>query len=328
MRQQLRSAAAVLAGVPFAVCYGLAARMLFGAPGRSDLIAPLSLAFLFLVPVGVGALAVWLLPARLRSSWTYGAVMPLVSISLAVVVAGALALEALICIVMALPILLGMGLLGGLLICALARRRQARDQAGPMMLGVLLLGPLLFAPFETRLPRPEAPIRTETRVVIRADAATVWRNIIEVPPIRPEERRFSLLFDLFGVPRPLRATLERGGVGGLRRGVFEDRLAFEETITAWEERRRIVWQIAVDERAPVPAPWNEIGGRFFRVSGAGYRIEPLDERTVVLHLDSTSQLATRFNGYGGLWVRWGLGEFQREVLHVIKARAEAEAAGR
>ena len=69
----------------------------------------------------------------------------------------------------------------------------------------------------------------------------------------------------------------------------------------------------------------EIGGRFFRVSGAGYRIEPLDDRTVVLHLDSTSQLATRFNGYGALWVRWGLGEFQREVLHVIKARAEAEA---
>ena len=74
------------------------------------------------------------------------------------------------------------------------------------------------------------------------------------------------------------------------------------------------------------APWQEIGGRYFDVTAAGYRIEPLENGHVRLHLSSTHRLTTRFNSYGLLWTRWGLAEFQDEILHVLKARAEGEAA--
>jgi hypothetical protein len=99
---------------------------------------------------------------------------------------------------------------------------------------------------------------------------------------------------------------------------------FVERIAAWEPERRISWEIRVGDRSRVPAPWSEIGGRAFDVSEASYWIEPVDAGTVVLHLDSRYRLSTRFNKYGALWAGWGLSEFQGEVLHVIKARSEAE----
>jgi hypothetical protein len=70
------------------------------------------------------------------------------------------------------------------------------------------------------------------------------------------------------------------------------------------------------------APWPEIGGRYFDVTAASYWIEPLAAGRVRLHLSSTHRLTTRFNAYGLLWTRWGLGEFQAYVLQIIKARAQ------
>lgn len=325
MSQRLKSAAGLLAGVPFALLYGLMARVLFGAEEFSTLLATMSLAFLFLVPVGVGALTVQLMPRRRRTSWLAAIMLPWVSLLLAVGVAGLLALEALVCIVMAIPVLLVMGSVGGVLVCAVARAREAAgsDRGTMPLMSLVLLGPLVLGSLEGRLPPQSALVRTETRVVIAATPDTVWRSVVRVPPIRPHERSFSLLFDTLGVPRPREARLESEGLGGVRRGIFDEGLVFVETITAWEEGRHIAWDIAVDDRAATAAPWREVGGRFFDVTGAAYRIEPLEDGRVVLHLDSESRLTTRFNGYGALWVRWGLGEFQREVLAVIKARAEA-----
>ena len=326
--QRLRTVAGLLAGLPFAIIYGLTARMAFAADEFPGYFSTMSVAFLFLVPLVVGALTVWLAPAPQRQSWTYALLMPLAACALAALVAGAFAWEALICIVMALPILAIMGSAGGALACLLARTRaRAAQSAGnTTIIGALLLVPYLGGLVEQRVPTRPLTVTTETQIVIQADAETVWRNITRVPRIQQDERAFSLLFDVLGAPRPLEAMLEAEGAGGLRRGMFEHNLVFDETITGWEPGRRISWAIAVGDRAAVPAPWREIGGQYFDVTGASYRIEPRPDGSVVLHLDSTCRLTTHFNGYGAIWARWGLGQFQDEVLRVIRSRAEAEAA--
>jgi hypothetical protein len=235
-----------------------------------------------------------------------------------------LAYEALICVVMALPILLPMSSLGGTIMAAVLRRRTERDQT--TLLGIFLIAPFLVAPIEHQVPVQTATATVETSIVIEADAATVWANLVEVALIQEEERSFSPVFDLFGAPRPLAATLDRAGVGGIRRGLFEDGLAFVETITVWEPARRIVWSIGADTSQVTRAPWQEIGGRYFDVTAASYQLEPLGPDRVILHLSSTHRLSTRFNPYGLLWTRWGLAEFQRQVLQILKARAEAASA--
>lgn len=315
----LRGILGFLSGVPFAVAYGVMARIAFGSNTGSDLLAsPLSAAFLLLVPLAIGSLAVWLAPPEQRTEWGYALAVAAGACVIAIAITGLLAIEALICIVMASPILLAGAAIGGALACLVLRRR-ARDRT--TLIGILIL-PFIVGPLEARFPMTDSWGTVETQITIKADAATVWSMITRVPPIRPEERRYSLLFDLFGVPRPLEATLDQPGQGGLRRGWFEDNLMFAERIAVWEPEQRIVWEIAVGDRGVVPAPWREIGGRSFDITAASYRIEPLDSDTVVLHLDSSYRLSTRFNGYGALWARWGLGEFQGEVLRVIKARAE------
>jgi hypothetical protein len=74
------------------------------------------------------------------------------------------------------------------------------------------------------------------------------------------------------------------------------------------------------------AAYLEIGGRYFTVTGAAYQIERLEPARVLLTLSSTHRLTTYFNQYGLLWTRWGLAEFQRQILHILKQRAEQEAA--
>jgi hypothetical protein len=321
---RMRPIAGLLSGIPFAIAYGALARLMFDDRVNGDAFSTLSLAFLVLVPLGVGALAVRLGPPERRTSWLYAAAVSAGACFLGAIVAGLLAIEASICIAMALPILLGMGALGGLLMCAVLRRAARRQAAGDgAVLGLLLLAPFLAAPLERQAPVPDAHGHAETQLVIRADADTVWRTLLSVPAIQPKERRFSLLFDLFGVPRPQEARLESPGLGGLRQGRFDHDLRFSERITDWQPGRRIAWDITVVDRARVPAPWNGIGGPAFDVTGAAYRLEPRADGTVTLHLDSGYRLTTPFNGYGALWVEWGLGEFQQQVLEVIKARAEA-----
>ena len=323
--QRTRSIAAALAGVPFGLIYGITARMVFGSDQFPGYFATMSIAFLFLVPLVIGALTVGLAPAEQRTSWVYAICMPLASCGIALLLIGALAWEVLICLVMAAPIVAAMGSLGGVLVCAVARSRAKRDgiTTNATLIGVLLLSPYLAGLIEGRIPTEDRLVGTQTQIIIHASPEVLWRNIVRVPRIRPEERSFSLLFDLFGAPRPLEAMLEQDGQGGLRRGMFEDNVVFLEQITGWEPGRRIEWAITAGDRTAVPAPWNEIGGRYFAVTRAGYRIEPIDASTVVLHLDSTARLSTHFNHYAALWARWGLGEFQSQVLRVIKARAEA-----
>jgi hypothetical protein len=318
---RLREFAGLLSGVPFAVAYGVLARLAFSGDGSNEfLFAPLSAVFLLLVPAVVGALAVWMAPATKRTNWGYALATAVASCLIATVITGLLAIEALICVLMASPILLSEAAIGGALACWLMRRRE---RTRTNLMGLLIV-PFLLAPFESLVPVADFHGRVSTQITIEADPAAVWGQITSVPRIQPEERRYSVLFDLLNVPRPLEATLGEPGSGGMRYGWFEQNLRFDERIAAWEPGRRIAWDITVGDRGAVPAPWREIGGRAFDVTGASYWIEPVDSNTLILHLDSTYRLSTRFNGYGSRWVTWGLGEFQGEVLHVIKGRAERD----
>jgi len=165
-------------------------------------------------------------------------------------------------------------------------------------------------------------IRTvETQVVINASAETIWQNIIRVPEITAAEQHFDF-FHLAGVPSPVEATLTTEGVGGIRHGYFDNGLVFVETITEWQPLQAISFDIHAQGGANVPAPFNEIGGRYFEILSAAYRLEPLNETQVILHLSSRHRLTTNFNVYGGLWTDWMLSDFQNYVLSIVKARCE------
>jgi hypothetical protein len=319
-----------LSGMPFGLLYGGLARWFFGSnPLRfnENGFGTLSLAFLFLVPVAIGALTVFFAPSRLRASWVYALFMPWLSSFIAALVAGILALEASICIAMALPILIVMASGGGLITFLIFKRFG--ESTNTTMLSLVLLAPFVLAPIESQFPVADAYRTVHTQIEIAASPVVVWQNIIRVAPIQDNERAFSWLFDVFGAPKPLEATLNGAQSGAMRQGKFAGGLFFHENIVVWQPNERLDFEITADNQIQRSglvslAPWSEIGGKYFAVPQASYRIEPLGNGKLILHLSSTHRLTTRFNDYGGWWTEWGLREFQNQILHVVKLRAEAQ----
>ncbi|MCB0077105.1 MAG: hypothetical protein KDD73_06740 [Anaerolineales bacterium] len=337
MSNRVRLLLSAGAGIPVGLLYGLVVRWLFGldvpaGPEVSDafiaftnVLETMSIAFLFVVPVVIGALTVRIAPDEQRRSVPFALLMPWVSTILTLITVALLGMEAVICLVMALPIFLVLASLGGYLF------RLPEDEIAPrsdrrqnMTLALLALLPFLVAPIEQRLPTPDRYPVVENTILIDAPVEAVWENIASVPLIQPEEQGFSA-FHLLGLPKPLEATLSHEGVGGVRQATFENNLAFVETVTEWAPPYRISFSIVRDRDPRLPAPLTQIGGKYFDVLDGQYVVEPLADGRVRLHLRSTHRLSTTFNLYGSLWTERIMSDLQGYILRIIKARAEAGA---
>jgi len=282
----------------------------------------MSVTFLFVFPVAVGACAVAMAPAESRGRFTvwYALIVPWLAIVLLGVVTLFFALEAIICVLMALPFFLPLASVGAALAVAMFAmlKRAGAHQASGL---ILLMLPFLIGPIETQISAPDTLHVVRNSVVIEASPEAVWRQIIRVPAIGREEQRGSLLHWI-GVPKPVEATLSHEGVGGVREASFEQGLIFVETVTEWEDRRSIGFSIVRDQSSRPPAPFGEIGGPYFDMLDGRYEIEPLSENRVILHLSSTHRVTTRFNWYAGLWTEPIMSELQRYILAIVKTRSQ------
>lgn len=316
---------AFIFSIAIGVIYGVFVRLSFSQDFSQGVISTLSIGFMTLVPLAMGALTVFFYERRVgRLTYANAFIQSLRMGFVFLLVVGVLAFELLICLVMATPfftIIAGVGGMVMLWVLRMARRRTQYKNSPNVVLVILLFAPYFVSPLE-RMFTPQALIHTvETMLVINATPQTIWQNIIRVPEITSDEQRPSL-FQLLGVPRPIEATLNSEGVGGLRYGIFADGVAFNETITLWQPDQAIAFDIVVDTKPQQGGIFSEIGGPFFDVLGASYELEPLGNGQVVLHLSGTYRLTTNFNGYGQLWIDLIMGDFQNYILSVVKARAE------
>lgn len=238
----------------------------------------------------------------------------------------ALGWEGAICIVMPLPILLAMGTLGGV-IAGLALLQRQRARAAPAVVALALL-PFLVGPIEPRLPAPVEERIVENEVVLAADATTVWRHIVRVAAIQPQEQR-QTFFHRIGIPQPREATLDHEGLGGVREASCHGGILFRETIDAWQPERTLGFGIRVVPESIQDGVLDEhvrVGGAYFDVLYGRFEIEPLGPQLVRLHLSSRHRLTTRLNAYAGLWSSAVMHDLQFSICQVIKRRCEAAVA--
>jgi hypothetical protein len=87
-----------------------------------------------------------------------------------------------ICIVMALPLLLPLSSLGGLL----AGSSKPGRRTTPLLMAVL---PFAVAPLESRWQPPVRLQDNVTQVVVDAPPAVVWEHVVRVDSITARERR-------------------------------------------------------------------------------------------------------------------------------------------
>jgi hypothetical protein len=305
-----------LLGAALGLAYGLTARFIADNDALGRVFAVMSLGFFLIVPFVLGVLTVRQVEAPSRLFRIFAPWIPML---LVVVIAVALGWEGMICVVMALPILLIMASLGGMMTSA----EQVRSRT---TLPVLLALPYLLAPVERRIPEPERSGETVTEIDIAAPPSVVWPLIASVDSIRPNEQRPALYLAL-GFPRPISATLSRPGIGGIRSARFEHGLTFTETVTDWNPPRRLSFTIEANTDSVPPDALDahvSVGSPHFDVLTGTYELHPLDGgRGTRLVLRSTHRLATRFNPYASWWVERVMSSIQSHISEVHKQRAEA-----
>ncbi len=306
---------AVWVGVAAGALYGLFMRLLSeNSKEFGDYFLVMTASFMLGVPLLVGYLTV--LPRR-RPSLPYAIFMPWLPTLLCVAISAAIGLEGAICIVMGLPAMLLLASTGGLF----ARTDWGRRKG---FAGLAACLPLALAPIEGQIPLPRSARIVETSIEIEASPAAIWREIVSVRPILPEERR-PALFTAIGFPAPISAVIDHPGVGAVRQARFEGGVLFLEAVTVWEPERELAFTIDAQTEAIPPAtldPHVTIGGAYFDVLEGTYRIEPLAAGRSRLELLSRTRVSTHFNFYAGAWSDAVMRSIQRNILEIVRARAE------
>lgn len=314
----------LLTGVLSGLLYGLACRM-FIYENLENALLITTFGFVFLVPFVIGFLVIMPLP-ELESPWQrFGRAFffPWVAIScmlLSVFLAG---FEVMLCIFMASPIFFFMSSLGGIAAEYLPGNNAQRPRQ--MILASVLVLPLGVSAAENFIPLPPEFQEVRTQIDIQASPEAVWEQIKRVPTITEAEQTPNF-FHWIGFPRPLAATLSHEGVGGVREATFEENVMFYETVTEWNPPESLAFQIEPElslSTSPIMTDMI-LGGDYFDVLDGRYEIEPLDERTVRLHLSSKHRVSTHYNLYASFWTYWIMEDLQNYILRVLKRRAEAQ----
>jgi hypothetical protein len=270
-----------------------------------------------LTPFVIGAITAYVANFRADLGLGETALVVVMAIAIGSLALVAVAVEGLICIIMAAPLGLGMALIGGILgrSMALLTRRSAAQT-----LPCIALLPLMFA-VENVLP-PVAHFDMDQTIAVAAPPDVVWKSILSTDPI---EGPLALPFRL-GVAYPLRGEVRGEGVGAERLGEFSTGTAIER-VTEWGPNRKLAFVVVRDipgmrELSPyehVHAP-HAIG--YFRTISTSFELVPgADGGTYILERTS-HELRLDPVPYWLPMARWIIRQNNARVLEHIRAHAE------
>lgn len=233
-----------------------------------------------------------------------------------------LAIEGIICLVLASPLILLMGFIGGEAGRATARLRYA----GRSTLTSFAVLPILMAG-EVLLP-PQASFESVERVEVTASPAAVWDSVVHMGPI-PDAPAVPFRW---GLAYPMRGEILGTGVGAIRRGVFSTGIAYER-VTEWVPDRKLSFIVLSDpptmhELSPyahVNAPHTE---GYFRTLDARFTITPLGNGKTRLTLATQHELNLEPALYWMPIAQWATHANKVRVLAHFRQQAEAQGAPR
>jgi uncharacterized membrane protein YhaH (DUF805 family) len=157
------------------------------------------------------------------------------------------AMEGIICLMMAAPIAAVLSLLGGLLGFAIQAAHWGRRHVHSIFGMVILLSPGFFGIEHFTRPQPGV-FEVKSAIEINAPPGKVWQKVVafaEIPP--PKETIFRA-----GIAYPIHAEIAGRGPGAVRHCVFSTG-SFVEPITVWDEPHLLRFSVTAN-----PAPMNEL----------------------------------------------------------------------
>jgi len=229
------------------------------------------------------------------------------------------AFEGALCIAMAIPLGLIVGLLGAAVGRAIA---QSGGRAMPPAITAMLLLPLSIA-FEPAKLTGHVLHEVQSSVVINAPPERVWTHVIAFEPIaEPADLVFRL-----GIAYPRYAHIEGDGLHAVRYCVFSTG-PFVEPITAWEPGKRLEFDVRSS-----PDPLRELSfyknvspphlHGYLRSRRGEFRLVALPDGRTRLEGSTWYELEMAPEAYWRLWTDFLIHRIHDRVLQHIKAEAEA-----
>jgi uncharacterized membrane protein YhaH (DUF805 family) len=227
------------------------------------------------------------------------------------------ALEGLICIVLASPLVGGVALIGGLAGrgIALAGKRSSRQ-----VVPAFALLPVVFA-LEHLFAVPTS-FDTVQSVAVNAPVETVWNSILHMDRI---EEPLSLPYRL-GVAYPIRGDVLGEGVGAVRHGEFSTGTAIER-VTEWVPNRKLAFVVekdipAMHEMSPyehVHAP-HVVG--YFTTGTTSFELAQRSDGVTEVTLRTSHEIRLDPILYWMPMARWMVAENNARVLAHIRHQSE------
>jgi hypothetical protein len=297
---------------------GIALRLIFsGDPGGAFTV--MKGAFIYLAPIAVGAVTVYVAETKQRRKWSYYVWAPVAANALFVLGTMVMLIEGLICAVIILPLFCVLGALGGLLmggICRATRRR--REAVYSFAVLPILLG---------FIPTPEANlqrIRTiERTIVVEADPQQIWQQIHDARDIRPDEVGRAWMYRI-GVPLPIAGVTQQTPTGFVRKITMGKSIHFEQVATEWQKNQFVRWVYRFDKDSLPPRALDDhvaIGGHYFDLLDTTYKLHSTGPKTTELTITMSYRVSTQFNWYADGVARLLIGNFEEVILEFYRRRA-------
>jgi hypothetical protein len=233
----------------------------------------------------------------------------------------AFAYEGLICLVMAAPLAMPLSIAGALL----GRWIAAMTAAPPRhALPLVLALPLLAGAESLSTTLPEYEVLTV--VEVDAPPEVVWRHVVAFPDL-PAAREW---FFRCGIACPVRARIVGTGIGAVRHCEFTTG-DFVEPITAWEEPRRLAFDVTSQPDPMVElSPWRHVHpphlhDQSLRSRRGEFRLVALPGDRTRLEGRTWYTFAMHPQAY---WTRWSdlaIHAIHRRVLDHVRRLAEQDA---
>jgi hypothetical protein len=228
-----------------------------------------------------------------------------------------LAVEGLICLAMAAPIMIPLALFGAVIgHSAASMLHRSRST-----LSAIASLPLILM-VEAMLPPAGSFVSTES-VDVAASPEHVWASITDMGTIdEPPAAPFG-----WGLAYPIAGEIDGEGVGAIRRGVFSTGEAFEQ-VTVWDPGRELTFDVlsnppALKELSPydhVHAP--HLAG-YFTTAYAKFTLTPLPDGRTRLALETEHDLKLEPAIYWTPIAHWAITANKTRVLEHFAKRAEA-----
>jgi uncharacterized membrane protein YhaH (DUF805 family) len=232
------------------------------------------------------------------------------------------AIEGLLCILMAAPFALGLAALGG----TLGYTIQAAywlNKGTPVMMSIVLLFTPVIQGVEHLVKLQAETFEVRTAIEVNAPPEKVWGQVVAFAEIPlPKELLFRA-----GIAYPIRAEISGHGVGAVRHCIFSTG-PFAEPIEVWDEPRLLKFGVTAN-----PAPLNELSpyGHIQPPHLHGYFVSKQGQFLLTALPGGRTRLegATWYQhtmwpaAYWRLWSDYIIHKIHLRVLEHIRTQAEA-----